>query len=166
MIDEGLDDRDRSSGAPRSAAAMIDAVREWAQQRNDIRALALVGSHARGDAGPDSDVDLVLLCADPVRYLDDTEWVTVFGEVTRSAQEDWGRVRSVRVCYRGGPEAEFGVTGLDWAALPPDPGTREVLAGGHVILLDPDARLERVARASGLRVVCRRRRANGTTRWH
>ncbi|WP_210730372.1 nucleotidyltransferase domain-containing protein [Streptomyces sp. S816] len=34
--------------------------------------LLLVGSYARGAARPDSDVDIVLLKADPARYLTDT----------------------------------------------------------------------------------------------
>ena len=129
---------------PGSAAAMIESVRKWAERRDDIRALVLVGSHARGDARSDSDIDLVLLCTDPAGYVLRTDWVSAFGEVVRSSLEDWGKVQSVRVLYRNGTEVEFGVTGLDWAAIPPDRGTSDVLGNGTVILLDRGALLSRV----------------------
>lgn len=131
-----------------SAPPILTAVRDWAEDRSDIRAVALVGSHARGDARPDSDVDLVLLCIDPALYLDQTAWVSSFGEVDRSSLEDWGRVRSVRVHYRCGPEVEFAIADLDWAEVPPDRGTSDVLRSGCLILLDRDGNLARVLRAS------------------
>ncbi len=127
-----------------SAAAMIEAVRRWAERRDDIRALALVGSYARGDARADSDIDLVLLCSDPAGYIRQMGWVSTFGDVVRSQVEDWGKVQSVRVLYRTGTEVEFGITGLDWAAVPPDSGTSDVLKKGSSILLDRDALLSRV----------------------
>lgn len=120
---------------------IVRDVNEWACAREDIRAVALVGSHARGDAGPDSDVDLVLLCSEPERYLRSTEWIRVFGEPLRSSLEDWGRVRSVRVLYRGGIEVEFGFADPDWAALPLDAGTADVLRDGSRVLLDRDGAL-------------------------
>jgi protein-S-isoprenylcysteine O-methyltransferase Ste14/predicted nucleotidyltransferase len=126
---------------------MIEAVRGWAARRRDIRALLLVGSHARGDARPDSDIDFVLLCHDPASCLRRTNWIAAFGDVARFAVEDWGKVRSLRVFYRDGTEVEFGIAGLEWAALPPDPGTREVLREGGSILLDRDGLLEGVTQA-------------------
>jgi len=134
-------------GRPDGAAAMIEAVTAWAARRDDIRALVLVGSHARGDARADSDIDFVLLCADPSVYALRTDWVSTFGAVVTSRLEDWGNVRSVRVHYEHGIEVEFGITGLAWAALPPDRGTGEVLGNGHAILLDRDSLIRRVVRA-------------------
>lgn len=131
---------------------MIEAVRKWAMGRDDIRALSLVGSHARGDARSDSDIDLVLLCSDPARYTRKTDRISTFGDVMRSSLEDWGKVQSVRVLYGNGAEVEFGIAGLDWAGVPPDRGTSDVLENGCTILLDRDALLSRVmevVRASG-----------------
>jgi hypothetical protein len=91
-------------------------------------------------------VDLVLVCAEPVRYLSNTEWLSSFGEVSEFSFEDWGQVQSVRVFYRSGPEVEFGITGAVWLAIPPDPGTAKVLRNGNSILLDRDGQLERVLR--------------------
>ena len=120
---------------------VIKKAKAWAASRNDIRAVALVGSYARGDARPDSDIDLVLLCSDPPRYLEDTRWVSTFGVATATSIEDWGRVQSVRVHYRDGNEVEFGITSTDWAASPPDAGTVEVLRNGGRILVDRDGEL-------------------------
>ena len=54
-----------------TAEALIAQVVAWAGRQSDIRAVALVGSYARGSAHADSDIDLVLLCVDPARYLKD-----------------------------------------------------------------------------------------------
>lgn len=82
----GTADRERER-----AAAMIESVRRWAERRDDIRGLVLVGSHARGDAALDSDIDLVLLCTEPALYVRQTRWISTFDEVVRSSREDWGK---------------------------------------------------------------------------
>ena len=104
----------------------------------------VVGSHARHDPRPDSDIDLVLLCSEPARYLRDTSWVSAFGEVASRSIENWCKVQSVRAFYRSGAEVEFGITGTDWAAVPADRGTAEVLENGFSILLDRDGLLLRL----------------------
>jgi predicted nucleotidyltransferase len=55
------------SPAPEQSLAdrLIEAVAAWARRRDDVLGLALVGSHARGEARIDSDIDLALLVADP-----------------------------------------------------------------------------------------------------
>ena len=106
--------------------------------------LALVGSHARGDARPDSDVDLVLVYREPSRLLVDTAWVSTFGEAHEVCREDWGLIQSVRVVYRDGSEVEFGVTGIAWTETPPDGTTAAVVRGGCSILLDRDGSLGRL----------------------
>jgi hypothetical protein len=103
----------------------------------DIAALLLVGSHAQGLARPGSDIDLVLLADDPARYLADTAWTARFGDAASAALEDYGALQSLRVCYAAGIEAEFGLARPGWLALPLDPGTAEVLAGGCAVLHDP-----------------------------
>ncbi len=45
------------------------------EARDDVRAVALVGSHARGMARRDSDVDVVLLSIEPDTYVDGCEWI-------------------------------------------------------------------------------------------
>lgn len=39
----------------------LTELREWAAKQNDITGVLLVGSHARGQAREDSDVDVVIL---------------------------------------------------------------------------------------------------------
>jgi predicted nucleotidyltransferase len=124
--------------------SVVDHVVRWATLRADIRGLLLIGSHARGTAKPHSDVDLVLLCSEPARYVKNIAWTSDLGEVERVEREDWGKVHSVRVFYRMGREIEFGITSLDWASEPVDEGTLQVLRGGARVLLDPDGTLLRL----------------------
>ena len=122
---------------------LLDTVCNWAEQQADVRAVALVGSHARGNARADSDIDLVILSTNPTRYVTDHRWIETFGGVLQSEVEDWGNVQSVRVFYRSGFEVEFGFAAVDWASLPLEKGTREVLQRGAMILLDRDGSLAR-----------------------
>jgi predicted nucleotidyltransferase len=41
-----------------------------------LRRIVLYGSEARGDAQPDSDIDLLVVLADPIRLGDDIETIT------------------------------------------------------------------------------------------
>jgi predicted nucleotidyltransferase len=115
----------------------LSEIIHWAEARPDMRALTLVGSHARGTATSESDVDLVLITSQPEAYLEDTGWASAFGKIERQQIEDWGKVTSLRVWYADGREVEFGLTGPAWAAQPLDEGTRRVIADGVKILYDP-----------------------------
>jgi len=123
--------------------AVIDDVAAWARSRTDVRALALVGSRARGDARPDSDVDFVVLAERPEDLVRDTAWVGHFGEVSRLRVEEWGRVTAVRVWYAHGVEIEFGLATAAWAT-DADAGTSRVLGDGVRILMDRDGDLARL----------------------
>jgi predicted nucleotidyltransferase len=116
-----------------------------------VRALLVVGSVARGDARPDSDVDVVLLATEPERYLGRIDWVRTFGATRHTEIEDYGRLVSIRAVYRSGLEVEFGIAAPDWAEAPFDPGTEEVARGGIVVLLDRDGHATALARAFGRR---------------
>jgi uncharacterized protein len=130
----------------RPVAEILGEVRSWATRRAGVVGVALVGSQARGEARPDSDVDLVLLCDAPDDFVRDTSWVRGFGDVKGLQVEQWGRVTSLRVHYRDGIEVEFGLTTSEWAQLPADPGTRDVVARGMRVLFDRDGALRRLAR--------------------
>ena len=52
---------------------------EWAAAQPDIQAAAVVGSQARGSAGPASDLDLVILAESPERFAADRSWIETFG---------------------------------------------------------------------------------------
>ncbi len=129
----------------RPVAEILSGVRSWATSQAGVVGVALVGSRARGEARPDSDVDLVLLCEAPEHFLRDTSWVRGFGEVTAIQVEQWGRVTSLRVHYTDGIEVEFGLTTSEWAEIPADPGTRTVVATGMRVLFDREGALRRLA---------------------
>ncbi len=116
----------------------LQAVTEWATMQGDIRGVALVGSRARGAATPESDVDLVILCRHPADLLRADDWTRQFGDIDTSSREQYGVMTSIRVLYKGGVEAEFGIADRSWASVPLDSGTTNVISGGMRILHDPD----------------------------
>jgi predicted nucleotidyltransferase len=124
---------------------------EWAETQEEIAGVLLVGSHARGQAREDSDVDLVILAQRPERYLEDVSFVVQFGSVVRFEKEDYGRLTSLRVWYQGGLEVEFGLTDPGWAAIPLDPGSREVVSDGARILFDREGKLAQLLEAAAPR---------------
>jgi hypothetical protein len=108
----------------------------WAETRQDIVGVAVVGSFARGAPSPASDIDLVVLTTEPAEYLAHTEWASGFGMVQCKRREEWGGVRVLRVWYVGGREVEYGFALPTWASVPPDPGTRSVASLGIHVLFD------------------------------
>lgn len=126
-------------------ADFLENVLAWVRPQDDIRAVLLVGSFARGEARPDSDVDLVLLTAQPAKYLQDTTWVGTFGLPETLTVEDYGRVMSIRVVYASGLEVELCITDARWAAVPLDPGTEAVASNGLLVLLDRDGEARALA---------------------
>lgn len=131
----------RGYGRSMSVRTLLEQVACWAADHDDVLAVGLAGSWARGTATPESDVDLVLVVVNVHELLVDDRWLWQFGEVAGVSNENWGLVQSRRVQYVDGPEVEFGLTTTEWAAVPLDPGTRRVVADGFVILHDPDGLL-------------------------
>jgi predicted nucleotidyltransferase len=125
----------------------LERVTDWAAHQPTIAAVALVGSHARGAARPDSDIDVVLLCEEPHAFLAHTSWIHHFGAVARCHTEAWGVVTSLRVHYTDSVEVEFGLTTRAWAGLPVDPGTQDVVSHGMRILWDREGLLARLQEA-------------------
>ena len=124
----------------------LNALVVWASDQSDVQAIALVGSYARGAAREDSDIDLVILTNQPAKYLDDIQWTERFGSVDKHQTEDYGKLISFRVWYLNGPEVEYGITTPDWAVTPLDPGTREVILGGMIVLFEREILLSRHAK--------------------
>lgn len=122
----------------------LGAFTAWVRQNAAVFGAAVVGSHARGTARADSDLDLVILCQDPGILLDDDSWLQTWGQTTSTSVEDYGALTSLRAFYRDGLEVEFGLTTAHWAAIPVDPGTREVVSGGMKILYDPKGLFEKL----------------------
>jgi predicted nucleotidyltransferase len=88
----------------------LDAFVPWASAQEDIQAVALVGSYARGAARDDSAIDLILLTDQPQKYLEDLKWVERFGLLEKHQTEDYGRLISIQVWYQNRMEVEYGIT--------------------------------------------------------
>jgi uncharacterized protein len=126
---------------------IIDLVTRWAARQGDVVALLLVGSYARGAAGPDSDIDLVLLTNDEARYSRDA-WARRLGFDDPIRVRSWGPISERRYVTASGLEVEIGIGTPDWAGVDPvDPGTRRVVSDGARSLHDPTGLLGRLLRA-------------------
>ena len=111
-----------------------------------VHAIALVGSCARGTPGPDSDVDLVILCAEPDDLCRSGDWFTHFGSVTLVGQRQFGDVTERRLRRGDGVDIEIGLAPLSWAETDPvDAGTARVVREGFSIVFDPHGTLARLA---------------------
>lgn len=134
------------------ADELIARVTAWSRADRRVTAAGLCGSHARGDARPDSDVDFCILTPNPRLLLDDRDWIYSFDDGARIDEnvEDYNLVQSLRA-YFGVTEAEFGITDEGWAKAPIDPDTAAVINDGLKILYDPQGRLaSAIAYAAGL----------------
>lgn len=130
-------------------ARIIAAVERWAGTRVDIRAVAVVGSWARGTATAASDIDIVLLTNDPADYLTSTGWWDFLGSAQLVATKRWGELTERRIALPSGLEIEFGIVAPSWAGVDPlDLGTVRVVRDGLHIVRDPDKLLRRLVEAA------------------
>lgn len=128
---------------------LLYKVTRWAEDQPKILGLALVGSQARDEARSDSDVDLILLATEPQIFINDSEWINIFGSVKSCVLEDWGLVTSLRINYHEGLEVEYGLTSREWANEPIDEGTHRVILDGMQILLDKTGLLAKALIVAG-----------------
>jgi uncharacterized protein len=134
---------------------IVQIILAWAQTEAKVRAIALVGSHARGTARADSDLDLVVLTNAPEFFRADASWLDAIGWDDVGAcpvkwqDEDYGVIWSRRLWLEQVRfEVEIGFARPSWAEVNPlDPGTRRVVADGCRILYDPDRLLARLCAA-------------------
>ena len=99
------------------ASAILRIITEWAKAQENVRGLALVGSHARNAARPDSDIDLAVLAQNPsdfrdAAWLTTIEWSRAGVHPTKWSDEEYGVIwsRGTRVKPEG--EVEFGFAPL------------------------------------------------------
>jgi hypothetical protein len=130
-----------------NTAAYLETFITWATAQPDIEGIALVGSYARGTPTENSDVDLMILTSERARYLEDQDWLSLFGEIERSTNETWGDVKTIRATYKTGAEIEYNFSTPSWAAIPVDAGTRRVVNDGMKILFDPTGMLDALRNA-------------------
>ena len=117
----------------------IENFANWAKTQGNILGVFLVGSYARNSAKDNSDIDFVVITENLGILLNNYAWTKQFGSVADTKKEDYGLVQSLRVFYKDGIEAEFGITTSKWLKTNPvDSGTQKVLLGGYKILFDKD----------------------------
>ncbi len=114
----------------------IQALENWAMEEAHIESIILAGSHARGAAREDSDVDLCILSAKKAKLAAQPDFARRFGQVCRMQTEYYGACTSIRVWYADGKEVEFGLVEPSWADRPLDEGTRRVLRDGYRVITD------------------------------
>lgn len=135
-----------------AAAALDDVLRAagaLARAEPGVRAIALVGSCARGTPGRDSDIDLVVLGTDPRDLGRRDDWFTHFGKVALVGRRRFGEVTERRLRRSDGVEVEVGLAPLSWAATNPvDAGTARVVREGFGIVFDPDGALAGLMRSA------------------
>jgi uncharacterized protein len=134
------------------APRVANAVADWASARADIRGLAIIGSHARGEARPDSDIDLTAIALDPKTLKADTAWPDAIAwpgmRLINWRDERYGVVWSRRLRFEPSCEVELSFGPLSWAALNPiDLGTRHIVLDGFRVLYDPDGLMTRLCAA-------------------
>ena len=107
----------------RTEEQVLAQLKEWAEGRDDVRALILTSSRADPRCTPDvlSDYDVELLVRDGAPYVLDDSWVNDFGSVTvrwpssprPTFSEDW---ITQLVLYEDGVRIDYQITSKELAA--------------------------------------------------
>lgn len=125
--------------------SILKQVSQWAACRDDLVAVALVGSWARQTARVDSDIDLMFLTDNPAsfrqndRWMNEIHWAVVDAKVNEWKDKDYGAIWSRHVYLNDGTAIEFGFGFLSWASVNPvDAGTFRVVSDGCQVLYDPE----------------------------
>jgi aminoglycoside 6-adenylyltransferase len=134
------------------ADLFLTAFVRWADPRDDVHAVLLVGSRARTDTPADewSDVDLALVVDEPDRYLGDERWVEAFGRPLLTFLEPTavGRAFERRVLYEGGLDVDVAVFTRAWLERAAENSeTASVIRRGYRVLLEKFGLADRAARA-------------------
>jgi predicted nucleotidyltransferase len=129
---------------------LLEDLTAWARARPDVDGLVLVGSSARGQARPDSDVDVVILSPAYRTLADDHDWFPGLRPGARLVRQGvWGPVLERRWRLPSGLVVELGLAAPGWASLPLDDGTARVLRDGCRVLHDPVGLLSDAVAALG-----------------
>jgi uncharacterized protein len=125
--------------------AIVRAVTAWALAHEDIRAMALVGSWARGNPHRDSDIDLLLLSDHPDEYRRRRKWLTEIDfeglgySVLSTENASYGSVWSRHVTLVPTLKVELTFARCSWARIDPvDVGTRSVVRNAFRVIFDKD----------------------------
>jgi hypothetical protein len=136
-------------GNPMKAAdvdAIVNAVADWGLEREDTRAMALVGSWARGNPHRASDIDLLLISDRADEYRLGREWLAEIDfesagyRIASSADASYGAVWSRHIALLPTGKVELTFAPRFWARTDiVDAGTRSVVSDAFRIIFDKDA---------------------------
>jgi uncharacterized protein len=128
---------------------VVAAAQTWASRTPAVTAVLVVGSYAYGRPRADSDLDLVLVTAEPGALASEDAWVTrVLGTgATVRREQDWGPLRERRFRRSTGLDVELGIAPVSWLDVPVDAGTARVLRDGCAVVLDRERRAAEALRS-------------------
>jgi predicted nucleotidyltransferase len=134
--------------------AVMAVVADWAIERDDIGAMAMLGSWVRGNPRPDSDLDLLLLSDLAPDYQRCGMWLTEIdfqsaGFRLRSNESAiYGVVWSHHVYLLPAAEVELTFAKCSWSNTDPiDTGTRVIVKDAFRIIFDRDGILAKLVGA-------------------
>jgi hypothetical protein len=136
------------------ANAILSAIADWGLGREDIRAMALIGSWARGSPYQDSDIDMLLLSDRADEYRRRREWLTEIDlegagyRIVSIDDASYGVVWSRHIDLLPAAKAELTFAPCSWARKDPlDAGTRSVVRDAFRIIFDKDGVLAKLVAA-------------------
>jgi uncharacterized protein len=131
--------------------SIVRAVAGWAFHHEDIHAMALIGSWARGDAHQASDIDLLLLSDSAHEYRRCQEWITEIDfdsagyRVASWEDASYGLVWSYHIELLPPGKVELTFAPCSWARTHTvDVGTRRVVKDAFRIIFDKDEMLAKL----------------------
>lgn len=132
---------------------LIGIVTRFVENREDLRAVALCGSWARGNAREDSDLDILIVARDPRKFRRVEKWIEElrFDEAGFSyaghETATYGVAWSAHVELSPMAEVELTFVNPSWSEMHPvDESTRHVVSDAFEILVDKDALLSPLLR--------------------
>lgn len=134
---------------------ILELIRNWAEERSEILALALVGSYARGEATLESDIDLMVIASDTEFFRHNYDWMhqinweSINYKIQKWNDAEYGVVWSRHIYLSNlnndlfnnfnnklKVEISFGLP--TWTSISPiDSGTFGVVSRGCQIIYDP-----------------------------
>jgi uncharacterized protein len=133
------------------ARDLLAIVRQMVEARDDLRALAVCGSWARGCPRADSDLDLLLLAKEPSEWRTDLDWLRHLpfeqsGFAIHAVETaSYGATWSAHIDLGFNIELEITFADTAWASdFPVDSGTLRVVTDGFVVVVDKDGLLTKL----------------------
>ena len=123
---------------------ILDLSKQLAESEENILALGLCGSWARGTPNPDSDIDLSIIAKNKELFRK-SNWMQLIGferigeQMRNYEDKTYGLVWSRHVYLQSKIEIEFSFADLSWANTDKlDEGTAKVVSDGYQIIYDPN----------------------------